>query len=79
MAASTVFQLRADPELFQRVKSLAAKRQMSVNRYLIDAVKAKLAIEKDIEWRNGFEAMGNDPDMDVEFMLPAAREVVVGD
>ena len=29
------------------------------------------------EWRAGFEAMGRDPDTnDVEYMIPAAREVL---
>lgn len=37
------------------------------------------AQEKEEEWRAGFEAMGRDPDMGVEFMLPAAREVVFGE
>ncbi len=32
---------------------------------------------EDQEWQAGFEAMGNDPDVnDVEYMLPAAREVI---
>ena len=34
--------------------------------------------EKEQEWREGFEAMGRDPDMDVEYLLPAAREVISG-
>ena len=37
-----------------------------------------LAQEKERVWREGFEAMGRDPDMDVEYMLPAAREVLFG-
>ena len=35
---------------------------------------------KEQEWREGFEAMGHDPDVnDVEYMLPAAREVLFAD
>lgn len=75
---TAVFQLRADPELLQQVKELAAKQQVSANRYLVDAIKAKLTREKEQEWREGFEAMGNDPDMDVEYMIPAAHEVIFG-
>ncbi len=31
-------------------------------------------------WRVGFEAMGHDPDTNsVEYMLPAAREVIFAD
>lgn len=78
-SSTTVFQLRADPELLQQVKELAAKHQVSANRYLVDAIKARLAMEKEREWREGFEAMGRDPDTnDVEYMLPAAREVIFG-
>lgn len=36
--------------------------------------------DKDREWRAGFEAMGSDPDTnDVDYLLPAAREVVFSD
>jgi len=77
-SGSAVFQLRADPELLQQVKDFAAKRQISANRYLVDAIKARLAQEKEREWREGFEAMGRDPDTNAEYMLPAAREVVFG-
>lgn len=75
---TAVFQLRAEPELLQQVKEVAARRRVSANRYLVDAVKARLALEKEQEWREGFEAMGRDPDTDVEYMLPAAREVIFG-
>jgi hypothetical protein len=30
--------------------------------------------ETEQEWRAGFEAMGRDPEMDVEYMLHAANE-----
>lgn len=75
---TAVFQLRADQELLQQVKDVAARRKVSANRYLVDAIKARLATEKEQEWREGFEAMGRDPDMDVEHLLPAAREVIFG-
>lgn len=75
---TAVFQLRAAPELLQKVKDIAAKNNMSANRYLVDAIKARIALEKEQEWKSGFEAMGRDPDMDVEYMLPAASEVMLG-
>lgn len=77
-STTAVFQLRAEPELLQQVRELAAKYRVSANRYVVEALKAKLAQEKEQEWREGFEAMGRDPDMDVEYMLPAAREVIFG-
>jgi len=80
---TAVFQLRTERELLQEVKDLAAKRQVSTNRFLVNAIKASLQQEKEQEkereWREGFEAMGRDPDTNnVEYMLPAAREVVFG-
>ena len=36
-------------------------------------------MEKEQEWRVGFEAMGRDPDTNnVEYALPAAREILLG-
>ena len=80
---TAVFQLRADPELLQEVKAMASKRQVSANRFLVDAIQASLKREKEQEkekeWREGFEAMGCDPDTNnVEYMLPAAKEVLFG-
>ena len=77
-ASTSVFQLRADQELLQQVKDVAARRKVSANRYLVDTIKARLAMEKEQEWKEGFEAMGRDPDMDVEYLLPAGREVIFG-
>ena len=76
--ATTMFQLRAETELMQEVKELAAKRRISANRFLIEAIQASLQSEKEREWREGFEAMGRDGDTDVEYLLPAAREVLFG-
>ncbi len=80
---TAVFQLRADGELLQEVKEFASKRQVSANRLLVDVIKASLQREKEQEkerqWREGFEAMGRDPDTnDVEYLLPAAWEVLLG-
>ena len=80
---TAVFQLRADDELLQEVKDFARKRQVSANRFLVDVIKASLQREKEQEkervWRAGFEAMGRDPDTnDVEYMLPAGREALLG-
>jgi len=77
-AAVAVFQLRADQELLRQIKDLAAKSNVSANRYLVDAIKEKVAKEKEQEWKLGFEAMGRDPDMDAEYMLFAGHEVVFG-
>jgi hypothetical protein len=57
---------------------LAAKHQVSANKYLVEAIKARLAAEKEQEWREGFEAMGYDPEMEVEYMIHAAHEVIFG-
>ena len=77
--STAVFQLRADTALMQEVKSLAKKRKVSANRFLLDAIETALKLEKEREWREGFEAMGRDPETnDVEYMIPAAREVVFG-
>ena len=80
---TAVFQLRADDELLREVKALASKRQVSANRFLVEAIKDSLKREKEQEkereWRAGFEAMGQDADVnDVEYMIPAAREVLFG-
>ena len=80
---TSVFQLRADHELLQEVKQFATKRKLSANRFLVDLITDSLMREKeqekDREWREGFEAMGRDPDTnDAEYMLPAAREVLFG-
>ncbi len=80
---TSVFQLRADHELLQEVKEIASKRQVSANRFLVEVITNSLRQEKEQEkereWREGFEAMGRDPDTNnVEYLLPAAREVVFG-
>lgn len=80
---TAVFQLRADDALLQEVKEIASKRQVSANRFLVEAIQATLEREKELEkereWREGFEAMGRDPDTNnVEYAIPAAREVLFG-
>lgn len=76
---NAVFPLRADPDLLREVKGLASRRRVSANRFVVDAIKTALEREKAQEWQEGFEAMGHDPDCNsVEFMLPAAREVILG-
>ncbi len=76
--ATAMFQLRADQELMREVKELAAKRQISANRFLVEAIQASLQAEKEREWREGFEAMSRDPDTNADYLLPAAREVLFG-
>jgi len=83
-AKLSVLQIRADPSLLQEIKVRARQRQVSANRFVVEAVKAVLRSEeekeKEREWRAGFEAMGRDPDTNnVEYMLPAAREVLFGE
>ena len=68
----------------QEIKARASQRQVSANRFVVEAVKAVIRSEKEKEkeqeWRAGFEAMGRDPDTnDVEYALPAAREVMFGE
>ena len=80
---TAVFQLRADDVLLREIKELAGKRQVSTNRFLVEAIKESLQRkkeeEKEREWREGFEAMGRDPDLnDVEYLIPAAQEVLGG-
>ncbi len=76
---TAVFQFRADAELLREVKGVAARHRVSANQFVVEAVKAGLAREKEREWREGFEAMGRDPDTsDVEYLVPAAREVLDG-
>ena len=79
-----VFQLRTDPELLQEIKSRASERHVSANRFVVEAVRAALRAEKEQEraqeWRAGFEAMGRDLDTNnVEYALPAVREVLFGE
>lgn len=75
---TAVFQLRADPQLLEQVRALARRRQVSANRFLVEAVRDALEKDREREWREGFEAMGRDPDTDAEYLLPAAREVLFG-
>ncbi len=82
-AKADVFQIRADRLLLQEVRQRASQKRISANRFVVDAVKAALKaeqqMEKEQEWRAGFEAMGRDADMnDVEYALPAAREALFG-
>ena len=79
-----VLQLRADQALLREIKARASQRQISANRFVVEAVQAALRSEqekeKEQEWQAGFEAMGRDPDTNnVEYALPAAREVLFGD
>ncbi len=79
MATSiAAIQFRAEPQLLEQVKEAAAKYDVSINLYLAEAVKARLAREKEQEWRAGFEAMARDGDVDVEYAIPAACEVIFG-
>ena len=78
-----VFQLRADQTLLQEVKAVAARRRVSANRLLVEVIQAGLKADREREqareWREGFEAMGRDPDTNtVEYALPAAQEVLFG-
>lgn len=80
---TAVFQLRADDALLREVKEIAGKRKVSANRFLVEVIQATLEREKELEkeqeWREGFEAMGRDPDTNnVEYAIPAAREVLFG-
>ena len=81
---TAVFQLRADDELLREVKELAGKRRVSANRFLVEVIESTLKrereLEKEREWREGFEAMGRDPDVnDVEYAFHAQREVLFGE
>jgi hypothetical protein len=76
----TTFPLRIDSTLTEKIKKQAAAKKMSANKYLIEVINSHFETEKEKEWREGFEAMGRDPDVnDVEFALPAAREIIFGD
>lgn len=83
-AKLSVLQIRAEPSLLQEIKTRASQKRVSANRFVVEAVKAVLRSEeekeKEREWRAGFEAMGRDPDTNnVEYMLPAGREVLFGE
>lgn len=66
--------------MLQEVKEAAQRRNISANRYILSAIEARLKAERDQQWREGFEAMGRDAEAsDVEYLLPAAREVALGD
>lgn len=72
--------VRIEPDVLKEVKKAAARRKMSANRFIVSAINAQLKAERDREWREGFEAMGRDSELnDVEYMIHAAREVVLGD
>ena len=72
--------LRIEADVLEGVKEAANKRNVSANRFIVSAIEAKLQAERDQEWREGFEAMGRDADSsDVEYLMPAAREVFLGD
>jgi len=80
MSELAVFNLRVDPGLGEQIKAQASRQHISANRLLINAVNQYLKAEKEREWCEGFEAMAADPDCnDVEYMLPAAREAILGE
>jgi hypothetical protein len=77
----TTFPLRLDPALTEKIKKQAAIKKISANKLMIHAINLYLETKKEKEWREGFEAMGRDPDTNnnVDFALPAAREIIFGD
>jgi len=73
-------QLRVDEALGARIKAEAARKHVSANQWLIDAVTQRLETEEDREWRAGFEAMGKDLECNnVDYAIHAQAEVVLGD
>jgi len=76
----TTIQLRVEPTMNERIKAQAARQKISANKMLVHAIDLYLESEKEREWREGFEAMGRDADTNtVDYMLTAAREVVLGE
>jgi len=77
---STNIQLRVDPSLGDRLKRQAAREKISTNKLVINAINMYLESDKEREWREGFEAMGRDPEAnDVDYMLDAARAVLLAE
>ena len=73
-------QLRVDETLGARIKTEAARQNVSANQWLIDAITLRLETEEEREWREGFEAMGRDPECNnVEYAIHAQAEVILRD
>lgn len=80
LAETKTLNLRIEPGVLQEVKDAAQRHKVSANKYIVSAIEAMLKAERDREWREGFEAMGRDAEAsDVEYLMPAAREVILGD
>jgi hypothetical protein len=66
--------------LKEKIKAQAERRKISANELLVNAVNAHLEAAQEREWEEGFEAMARDPDTNnVDYMLPAAREVITAE
>lgn len=58
-------QLQAEPDLLATARLVTSEVNASTQK-------------TDEVWRAGYEAMGCDPDTNVEYMIPAANEVLQG-
>ena len=69
--------LRVPEPLYHRVKQLAKKRRVSINRLAQESLEALAAEALAEELRAAYDALGADEEEnDVEFFLPAQLEVL---
>jgi hypothetical protein len=69
--------LRLPTPLYTRIKQLAAERRVSVNQFARERLQEVADQALAQELRNAYETLAEDPEAtDVEFFIPAAREIL---
>jgi post-segregation antitoxin (ccd killing protein) len=58
----TTIQLDVDQDCQDKIVAHAARRGISAAQFVLAAIRHRLESETETEWREGFEAMGRDPD-----------------
>lgn len=70
--------IRLAPPLYRTVRDLARRRRKSVNGLVEEALLREIKTEAERRLYDAFGLLGEDADSDVEYALPAQREVVLG-
>ena len=77
MADTRATTLRLPASIYEAARAVARRRRISLNRLLQDSLRAALDEDEGRRLREAFEDVARDiEDTDVEFALPAQREVV---
>ncbi len=69
--------LRLSEELFEQIKPVIRRRNMSFNAYIEDTIRRALQEEQDREMFEAGTILGMDADSEVDFAFAAQAEVVM--